>query len=181
MTQDEQRQYDKAVAFATQKHEGQTRAGGEPYVSHPIAVAQIVKNWGYGLPYQLTALFHDLLEDTNATESEILALGGEEVLHAVKLLTKQKGYVMAEYISAIQKNPIAFVIKAADRLHNLQCATCTAEAFKRKYIRESVEWYLPFCKEIPVAVQALAKTLDTPMEDFPFLLQPIENWPISQH
>ena len=174
----EEKLYNNAVEFATNKHDGQTRVGGEPYVSHPIAVAQIVKNWGYGIEYQLTALFHDLLEDTDATENELRALGGETTLVAVKLLTKQKGYVMAEYIAAIKNNPIAFVVKAADRLHNLQCAGCTTDAFKRKYIRETVEWYLSFSKEIPFALQALAKTLDTPMEEYPFLLQPVETWHI---
>ena len=109
---DEKERYQKAEAFATEKHKGQFRIGGEPYIMHPLAVAEIV-NQGYGMDYQITALFHDLLEDTDATEEEIFALGGARVLEAVRLLTKQEGYVMAEYVAGIRSNPIAFVVKAA--------------------------------------------------------------------
>ena len=66
---------------------------------HPLAVSEIVRNQGYGMDYQITALFHDLLEDTDATEEEIFDLGGARVLEAVRLLTKQEGYVMAEYVA----------------------------------------------------------------------------------
>lgn len=119
---DEKERYQKAEAFATEKHKGQFRIGGEPYIMHPLAVAEIVRNQGYGMDYQITALFHDLLEDTDATEEEIFDLGGARVLEAVRLLTKQEGYVMAEYVAGIRSNPIAFVVKAADRLHNLRTA-----------------------------------------------------------
>ena len=93
-----------ALDFATKKHKGQKRIGGADDITHPIAVCEMVKQKGYGEDYQITALFHDLLEDTDATEQEILQYGGEEVLKAVKLLTKQKGYDMAEYIGAIKNN-----------------------------------------------------------------------------
>ena len=93
----------KALEFAIKKHKGQKRIGGDDYITHPIAVAEIVKNQGLDESYQIAALFHDLLEDTDATEEEILKYGSEEILKAVKLLTKEKGYDMAEYIDAIKK------------------------------------------------------------------------------
>ena len=99
----------RALSFATEKHKGQKRIGGDDYITHPVAVCEIVKNLGFGEDYQITALFHDLLEDTNATEKEILSYGNDEILTAVKLLTKQKGCDMQEYISAIKKNEIRFV------------------------------------------------------------------------
>ncbi len=160
-----------ALKYATQKHKGQFRKGGEEYITHPIAVCQIIKEKGYDEKYQITALFHDLLEDTTATEEEIFSLGGNEVLTAVKLLTKKKGYVMAEYVCSIKENPIAFAVKGADRLHNLRSAVVANEDFKRKYIKETVEWYLDFLPEIKSALCSLAKTLESPMPEYPFLYE----------
>ena len=165
-----------ALDFATEKHKGQKRIGGDDYIMHPIAVCKMVKDKGFGEDYQITALFHDLLEDTDATVEEIVRLGNQEILQAVKILTKQKGYDMAKYICAIKSNDIARVVKAADRLHNLQCALITNTEFKRKYILETVDWYLDFSSEIKVALRHLVDSLDTPMLDLPFLYEPIETW-----
>lgn len=165
-----------ALEFAKAKHNGQKRIGGEDYITHPIAVSEIVKGQGFDEKYQIAALFHDLLEDTDATEEEILKYGSSEILKAVKLLTKEKGYDMAEYINAIKQNPIAYAVKAADRLHNLQCAIVTDEDFKRKYILETVDWYMDFSAEIRVAVKRLAQSLKTPMAELSFLYEPIESW-----
>lgn len=161
--------YQDALAFAAKKHQGQIRIGGEPYISHPIAVADMVREWGFGLSFRITALFHDLLEDTDATEEDIFRIGGAEVLDAVRRLTKRKGYVMADYVQHIRENEIARVVKAADRLHNLRCAVVADDAFKRKYILESLEWYLDFSPQILPAVRALALSMQTPVADHPLL------------
>ena len=165
-----------ALEFAKAKHKGQRRIGGDDYITHPMAVSEIVKSQGFDENYQITALFHDLLEDTDTTEEEILKYGNQEILEAVKLLTKKKGYDMAEYINAIKQNSIAFAVKAADRLHNLQCAIVTDEEFKRKYILETVDWYLDFSVDIRKAVKRLAESLKTPMAELSFLYEPVESW-----
>ena len=151
----------RALVFATEKHKGQKRIGGDDYITHPIAVCEAVRAQGYGEDYQIAALFHDLLEDTDATEEELLQFCDREILEAVKLLTKKKGYDMAEYVGAIKQNGIALAVKTADRLHNLQCALVTGSEFKRKYISETLEWYLDFSPEIKSAVKILADSLDT--------------------
>ena len=156
---DEER-LNNALSFATEKHKGQFRVGGDEYITHPMAVAEIVKEQGYGIDVQIAALFHDLLEDTDATETEILSLGGERVLKAVKLLTKENGYDMAEYVSRIRADEIAFAVKAADRLHNLRSAVFADDNFKRRYIAETQEWYMDFCEEIAEAVIELEKTFN---------------------
>ena len=166
----------RALTFATKKHAGQKRIGGDDYITHPIAVCELVKERGFGEDYQIAALFHDLLEDTDATEDEILKYGNEEILTAVKLLTKKKGYVMSEYISAIKENHVAFAVKAADRLHNLRCALVTDDEFKRKYILETVDWYLDFSQDIRTAVKQLAESLDTPLTQLSFLYDTIDTW-----
>ena len=148
---------EKAKAFAIEKHAGQFRKGGKPYVTHPIAVAEWLAERGYSEAYILTGLFHDLLEDTSATEEEILALGGEEVLVAVKLLTKKKGYKMEEYLGEILKNPIAKAVKIADRIHNLQSLVEADEAFKARYLAETEEWYAPISEEIADLLLRLKK------------------------
>ena len=152
--------YISALIFAKSKHEFQTRKEGVPYITHPIAVAEMLYEKGYGLDYLIAGLFHDLLEDTDATEEEICELGNEQILIAVKLLTKQKGYSMREYIEGIKRNPIAFAVKGADRLHNLRCAKNASVDFRKKYIRESLDWYLDFSPEIQAAIDELQATID---------------------
>ena len=159
----------RALDFATKKHKGQTRIGGDDYITHPIAVFETIKNQGYGEDYQITALFHDLLEDTDATEEEILHYGNQRILTAVQLLTKQKGYDMAKYVRSIKDNEIAFAVKIEDRLHNLQCARVANAEFKRKYILETVNWYLDFSPKIREEVKQLAQSLNPPMTDLAFL------------
>lgn len=141
-----QNSYD-AVVFMKDKHGDQTRIGGAPYYTHPLEVSRILCINGYVSDrYFLTGLFHDLLEDTNATKDEILKYGEEQVLEAVKLLTKSEGYVMDEYIENIKNNEIAKVVKLADRLHNLQSAKVASDKFKKRYITETEEYYLDLAK-----------------------------------
>ncbi len=147
----------EAMKFAAEKHYGQFRKGGLPYITHPIAVANIVKEKGMDTDCIITALFHDLLEDTDATEEEIKYIGGENVLYSVKLLTKTKEYNMKDYIGEIKSDPRAYAVKGADRLHNLRCAVYTDDEFRKKYIKETLEWYMDFDKEIAEAVRDLAE------------------------
>lgn len=150
----------KAYEYAEKMHKGQTRKDGvTPYIVHPRAVAKFLYDRGFGDDYIITALFHDLLEDTAATENEILAIGGDNVLQAVKLLTKSPDYNNADYVAAIKRNPIAFAVKGADRLNNIESATDTNDDFKRKYIAETKEWYFDFLPEIAAATETLEKTL----------------------
>lgn len=145
------------------KHEGQKRKQGTPYYFHPLKVQQILQEKGYSEEYQVTGLCHDLLEDTDATEQEILDLTKKEVLEAVKLVTKEEGYKVQQYIDRISKNPMAKAVKLADRLHNLQEALLASREFQVKYKRETEEWYLNLAKgtmfeeEIKEAYQKLLK------------------------
>lgn len=157
---------EKSLLFAEEKHKGQTRIGGDPYITHPIEVAEILKKKGFfEAKYLIAAYFHDLKEDTDATDEEILSYGGEEVLKAVTILTKTKGYKMKEYIEEIQKNFIAKMVKLADRLHNLLCAVVANEKFRKRYIKETEEFYIdlskgtPFEEDILNALNALKNTI----------------------
>ncbi len=152
--------YERALEYAREKHKNQYRIGGAAYITHPVGVADIVRQQGYSEDYQIAALFHDLLEDTNATEEEILCYGNKEILEAVKAVTKPKGYVMETYIEGICANEMARVIKAADRLHNLQSAKLTDNEFKRKYVVETINWYLDFHEDISKALDELIESME---------------------
>ena len=131
-----------------------------------LCLSQILKERGYGNEYIFAGLFHDLLEDTDATEEEILSLSNYDVLEAVKILTKTEGYVMDDYITKVFRNKIASVVKQVDRLHNLRsCVACDKE-WKIKYVKETEKYYYPLIKgkefenEIIEATNVLAHSVD---------------------
>lgn len=132
----------KALEYATNKHRWQKRIGGDEYITHPMAVSNILKDLGYSPDVQIAGLFHDLLEDTDAAKEEILELSNAEVLEVVILLTKEEGYAINQYMSRIKANEMAHMVKLADRLHNLTCAVYADEKFKKKYIVETQKYYI---------------------------------------
>ena len=136
-----------ATNFVVKKHRGQYRKQGTPYCLHPISVAWILKNKGFPESYQIAGLFHDLIEDTDTTYEEILKLSNEEIANAVKLVTKEKGYKMEEYIERISKNDMARMVKLADRLHNILETKLADLDFQKKYVKETEDWYLDLAKD----------------------------------
>lgn len=133
---------EKAIEFMKQKHGNQKRKQGTPYYTHPLAVAKLLKDKGFPEEYQLAGLFHDLIEDTDATYEEIIAFSNEDVAEAVRLLSKTKGYVMSEYIGNIKANEMARMVKLADRIHNLSESPNASRKFQAKYIEETQAWYI---------------------------------------
>lgn len=136
----------KLEEFMKLKHGNQKRKQGTPYYLHPLAVAKMLKEKGFSEDYQVAGLFHDLMEDTEVTYEEIKNISNENIVEAVKLLTKTKGYVMSEYIGNIEKNDIAKMVKLADRIHNLSEAIFASKEFQKKYIKETEEWFINLAK-----------------------------------
>ena len=137
---------EKAVEFIKEKHGNQKRKQGTPYYTHPQAVAKLLKDKGFSEEYQIAGLFHDLLEDTDATEEEIILLSNENVLAAVKLVTKEEGYVMEEYINNIAESDMAKMVKLADRIHNLSESPNASREFQERYINETKKWFIDLAK-----------------------------------
>ena len=137
---------EKAIEFIKQKHAGQKRKQGTPYYTHPLAVANLLKEKGFSIEYQIAGLFHDLLEDTDATLQEIIELSNEKVAEAVRLVTKTDGYVMSEYIKNIKENEMAKMVKLADRIHNLSESPNASKEFQDKYIKDTKEWFIDLAK-----------------------------------
>lgn len=133
---------DNYIEFIKEKHKGQTRIQGTPYYMHPLEVSNILHEKGFPIEYQIAGLFHDLLEDTNATYEELVKISNKEIVDAVKLVTKEKEYVMSEYIDRIMKNDMARMVKLADRLHNLSETHLASKRFKERYIKETEKWFI---------------------------------------
>lgn len=135
------------IDFIKVKHGNQTRKHGTPYYLHPVSVSACLAKKGFTRDYLIAALFHDLLEDTDTTYEEILHISSPEIAEAVRLVTKEDGYDMKEYIERIKQNPIARMVKLADRWHNLLEATQASPKFQKKYIKETEDWYLDLAKD----------------------------------
>ena len=121
----------RAFDFASKMHEGQKRESGEPYIIHPIAVANILIDLGLDYCAVSAALLHDCVEDTPATPEDIKNLFGAEIAELVagvtklkKLSFKSKEEEQAENFRrmffAIAKDIRVLIIKIADRLHNMR-------------------------------------------------------------
>lgn len=118
--------YTKALKVATEAHKGQTRWGGEPYITHPIAVAESISGVEYAdedwLDALCVAVLHDVVEDTSVTYGDLLNEHGFSyaIVNAVHDITKVDGESYANYIKRVSYNPIARRVKVADLQHNLK-------------------------------------------------------------
>ena len=140
------RSLEEYVEYIKHKHGKQTRKQGTPYYLHPVEVCNILKENGFPKEYQITGLFHDLLEDTDTTYEEIELISNKDIAEAVRLVTKEKGYIMADYIDRISKNDMAKMVKLADRLHNISETHLASKEFQKKYIYETEKYYLNLAK-----------------------------------
>jgi len=143
-------EFSAALEFANRKHAGQKRKDYTPYILHPIRVAMHLQQEGYDIRYQIVGLFHDLLEDTDATELDLKVFCDEEMLEALHLVTKKKGISEADYIENILAHPMAKVVKNADRIDNLKdLPNSKNEVFIEKYLKETKAYfYGKFSKEL---------------------------------
>ncbi len=152
--------------IATKKHKGQKRKQGTPAILHPLGVAEILKEKGFSQEYQIAGLLHDTIEDNEETTyEEILKITNLEIATAVNLVTKEENYDEQDYHDRIMKNDMARMVKLADRLYNLRDAVNANIEFQKKYIKETMKWYVNmakgtcFEKEINEAIENLKKTV----------------------
>ena len=104
-----------ARALAAYAHAGQTDKAGAPYLNHPLAVAAQLSE-----PEEIvTALLHDVLEDTFVTPDTIENLFGAEILAAVQAVTRREGESYMAFVARAKQNPIARAVKLADLRHNM--------------------------------------------------------------
>ena len=139
-------EYNNYIEYIKEKHKNQKRKQGTPYYLHPVEVGKILERKGFSKDYQIVGLFHDLLEDTDTTYEEILQISNKEIAETLKLLTKEHGYKMQEYMERISKNYMAKMVKLADRIHNLSETYLASKEFQEKYIKETEEWFIYLAK-----------------------------------
>ena len=148
-----------AYSFGQGAHSGQYRKSGEPYISHPLAVARILGELHMDAPTLTAALLHDVVEDTDISKEEISERFGEpvaELVDGVSKLDKIQFQTQAEaqaenfrkMLLAMARDVRVILIKLADRLHNMQTLDVMRTEKQRSIARETLEIYAPIAHRL---------------------------------
>ncbi len=152
----------RAYDYAQEKHEGQMRSSGDPYFSHPVAVAEILAGMHLDSATIATALLHDTVEDTSASIEDIQKKFGDEVARLVEGVTKlskiklktaemQQAENFRKLVLAMSEDIRILMIKLADRLHNMQTLSFLPKPEKRSRIaHETLELYAPLAERLGI-------------------------------
>jgi len=158
---------ERAFTVADRAHEGQKRKSGEPYITHPIAVAQILADLGIGSKTVAAALLHDTVEDTAYTLDEVRADFGDEIAMLVDGVTKldkvkygdsTQAETVRKMIVAMSKDIRVLIIKLADRLHNARTWGFVPAEKAAKKATETLEIYAPLAHRL--GIQAIKWELE---------------------
>ena len=158
---DECEQIMKAFTLADKAHEGQFRASGEPYIMHPLAVAEILAHLQIDHITLIAALLHDVVEDTDYTKEDIENLFGTEVAFLVDGVTKLNQFQyetkedrqMENYrkmILAMAKDVRVVVIKLGDRLHNMRTLKHMRSDKQKRIAKETLEIFAPLAHRLGI-------------------------------
>ncbi|HEX7746960.1 MAG TPA: HD domain-containing protein [Micromonosporaceae bacterium] len=157
----------RGYAIAENMHRGQFRKSGEPYITHPLEVAQICAGLGMDTTTLVAALLHDTVEDTRYTVQALTDDFGPEVAHLVDGVTKfdKAFYGQAAEAETIRKMIVAagkdvrvLIIKLADRLHNMRTLDARSPASRARIARATREVLVPLCDRL--GIQAFKRELD---------------------
>ncbi|WP_395670364.1 RelA/SpoT family protein [Phenylobacterium sp.] len=152
----------RAYVYAMRMHGAQKRASGDPYFAHPIEVAGILTDYRLDTETIVTALLHDVIEDTPVTRAEIEQLFGAEIGELVEGVTKlsklelssehlRQAENLRKFILAISRDVRVLLVKLADRLHNMRTLHFIKSPAKRERIaRETLDIYAPLARSIGV-------------------------------
>ncbi len=164
-----QRAYDTAEAF----HEGQMRKSGDPYITHPLAVATILAELGMDTTTLVAALLHDTVEDTDYSLEKLSADFGAEVAHLVDGVTKldkvqlgaaAEAETIRKMVVAMARDPRVLVIKLSDRLHNMRTMRFLKPEKQATKARETLEVLAPLAHRLGMS------TIKWELEDLAFAI-----------
>ncbi len=160
-----------AYELAERCHRGQFRRSGDPYITHPLAVATIVAELGMDVPTICAALLHDTVEDTTLTLDEVRHDFGEEVAALVDGVTKldkvkfgdaAEAETIRKMVVAMARDPKVLILKLADRLHNVRTLKYLAPDKQHRKARETLEIYAPLAHRLGM------NTIKWELEDLSF-------------
>ena len=151
----------EAHDFAAKAHAGQNRRSGEPYISHPIAVAQLLAGLNLDPGSIKAALLHDVLEDTPATLPEIKAFFGDDVALLVDGVSKldqlrfdsaaeAQAESFRKMLLAMVQDLRVILVKLADRTHNMRTISALPVEKQRRIARETLEIYAPIANRLGI-------------------------------
>jgi len=153
---------DRAYIFSAKVHDGQTRHSGEPYLSHPLEVAEILVEMKLDVVSVAAGLLHDVIEDTHATAEEVGETFGAEVLHIVSGVTKlstlpytsdqaREAENIRKMLLAMADDIRVILIKLADRLHNMRTLQFhKTPAKQRKIAQETLDIFAPIAARLGI-------------------------------
>src|SRR3982751_6813327 len=152
-------QIEEAYDVARAAHSGQYRQSGEPYITHPLAVAKILAEWHLDSQALMAALLHDVVEDTPTTKSEISKRFGKQVAELVDGVSKIERiefetlqHAQAEnfrkMLLAMARDVRVILIKLADRLHNMRTLDAVPAEKQERIARETLDIYAPIANRL---------------------------------
>jgi len=162
---------ERAYSVAERAHSGQLRKSGEPYITHPVAVAQILADLGIGSKTIAAALLHDTVEDTDYTLDVLRRDFGDEIAMLVDGVTKldklkygdsAQAETVRKMVVAMSKDIRVLVIKLADRLHNARTWGFVESASATRKATETLEIYAPLAHRLGI------QTIKWELEDLSF-------------
>ncbi|EXI89588.1 MAG: Bifunctional (p)ppGpp synthase/hydrolase SpoT [Candidatus Accumulibacter regalis] len=165
----------KAYLFGEEAHRGQVRKSGEPYITHPLAVAGAIADWKIDVEGVIAALLHDVMEDTAVGKAEIVEHFGKPVADLVDGLSKldriefqsqedAQAENFRKMLMAMARDLRVVLIKLADRHHNLQTMAAVRAEKRRRIARETLEIYAPIAGRLGLS------TLFNELQDLSFQL-----------
>jgi GTP pyrophosphokinase len=150
---------ESAYHFSEAAHEGQFRKSGHPYISHPLAVANILAQWHLDSQALTAALLHDVMEDTSVTKTEISRNFGKLVaelvdgvskLDKIEFETQEKAQAenFRKMLLAMARDVRVILIKLADRLHNMRTLDAVDDRRRQRIARETLDIYAPIANRL---------------------------------
>ena len=153
----------KAFQFSDTAHLGQYRQSGEPYITHPVAVAELCATWRLDAPSIMAALLHDVIEDTGCTQADLVNKFGTKVAELVEGLTKldklefqshaeAQAESFRKMFMAMARDVRVILVKLADRTHNMRTLDAVPIEKRRRVAAETIEIYAPIAHRLGLNV-----------------------------